>query len=347
MPRAQHVGQLAHLLGVGDGLVEGLGEVVADQNGQVGVVALFLLEAVAVDHCQVVVVVFLGHKAAGILAEGAHLVAPGCRVADEFAFIENLVDGFHDFVAAFHPHADVHGAGFVGDVVFGTDLFQPVGAAAAGGNDHLLAEHLPGAVLLPQAHALADGAFQDDVLALGFKQHFHAGFQQVILDVQVELLGFLGAQVADGAIHQLQARLDGTLADILDLLAFIDALHLGVGTEFQIDLVGVVDEFLGKILADEVGQLAAHLVTQGQFAVGKSARAGKSGGDGTGRLAVDADAGLVFGAVAFFHRLALFHQQDLVGLVAFAQQFQGGEDAGRAGAYDNQVIHGSGVSLLK
>ena len=31
---AQHIGQLAHLLGVGDGLVEGLGEVVRAQDGQ-------------------------------------------------------------------------------------------------------------------------------------------------------------------------------------------------------------------------------------------------------------------------------------------------------------------------
>ena len=42
-----------HLLGVGDGLVEGLGEVVGDEDGEVGVLALFLLEAVAIDHGQV------------------------------------------------------------------------------------------------------------------------------------------------------------------------------------------------------------------------------------------------------------------------------------------------------
>ena len=56
---AQHIGQLAHLLGVGDGLVEGLGEVVGDEDGEVGVLALLLLEAVAIDHGQVVVIVLL------------------------------------------------------------------------------------------------------------------------------------------------------------------------------------------------------------------------------------------------------------------------------------------------
>ena len=77
---AQHVGQLAHLLRVGDGLVEGLVEVVRAQDGHVGVGGFFLLVGVPVDHCQVVVVIFLAHKAAGILAEGAHLVFEGAGI---------------------------------------------------------------------------------------------------------------------------------------------------------------------------------------------------------------------------------------------------------------------------
>ena len=43
------------------GLVEGFGEVVGDEDGQVGVLALLLLEAVAIDHGQIVVVVLLSH----------------------------------------------------------------------------------------------------------------------------------------------------------------------------------------------------------------------------------------------------------------------------------------------
>ena len=81
MARAQHVGQFPHPLGVGDGLVEGIGEVVGAEDGQIGVVAFQLLVAVAVDHRQIVVVVLLAHKAPGILAEGAHLVLEGPGVA--------------------------------------------------------------------------------------------------------------------------------------------------------------------------------------------------------------------------------------------------------------------------
>ena len=43
------------------------------------------------------------------------------------------------------------------------------------------------------------------------------------------------------------------------------------------------------------------------------------------------------GAVALFHRLAFFHQQDLL-FAAAAQQLHGGKDAGRAGANDDQIV---------
>ena len=344
VPRAQHVGQLAHLLRVGDGLVERLGKIVADEDGQVGVAAFLLFKAVAVDDGEVVVVVFLRDEPAGVLAEGAHLVAPRRRVADEFALIQNLVDGLHDFVAALDPHADVDGAGLVGDVVLGAEFFQPVGAAAAGGDDDLAGGLLAHAVFAAQPHAGAHRAVQQDVLALGLKAHLDAGGEQMVLDVEVELLRLLGAEVADGAVDELQPRLDGALADVLDLGALVDALDLGVGAKFQVDAVGVVDEGLGQLLANEVGQLAADLAGQRQLAVRERPRAGKPGGDGAGRLAVDADAGLVFGAVALFDRFAFFHQQNAVGAGAFAQQLQRGKDAGRAGAYNDQVIHGGAIS---
>ena len=64
-------------------------------------------------------------------------------------------------------------------------------------------------------------------------------------------------------------------------------------------------------------------------------------------LQLTQDAGLVLGAVALLHRFALFHQKDLVGLSLLRRQFQGGEDAGRAGANDNQVIHGLQKLLIK
>ena len=146
--------------------------------------------------------------------------------------------------------------------------------------------------------------------------------------------------MADGAVNELQTRLNGALADVLDVGTLVDALDLRVGAKLEVNFIGVVNKLLREILADQVGQLAADLIGQGQLAVRECARAGKAGGDGTGRLAVYADAGFILGAVALFHRLALFDEQNFVGGAALAQQLQRGENAGRAGAYDDKVIHG-------
>jgi len=319
-----------------------------DEDGEVGVLALLLLEAVAVDDGEVVVVVLLRHEAAGVLAEGAHFVFPGLRVADELGLIEHLVHLFHDFVAALDADADVHGAGLVGDVVLGTDLFEPVGAAAAGADDHGVAVDGPGfAAALTQQHALALLVLEDDVLTLGGEEHLHAVVGQIVLDGEVKLLCLLGAEVADGAVHQLQTGVDGVLADLLDVLAGVDALHMGVSAELEVDLVGVVDQLLRKLLADEAGQVAADLIGEAQLAVGECACAGEAGGDGAGGAAVDAVAKLCLGAVALFHRLAFFHQQDVL-LAAAAQQLHGGEDTGRAGTNDDEIVlfHSSLFILL-
>ncbi len=107
----------------------------------------------------------------------------------------------------------------MGDVVLGAELFQPVCAAAAGADDHLSGIHGQGFLVALQQHALALVVLEDDVLALGAEQHLHAVVGQIVLDGQIELLGLLGAQVADGAVHQLQAGVDGALADLLDVLA--------------------------------------------------------------------------------------------------------------------------------
>ena len=143
-----------------------------------------------------------------------------------------------------------------------TELFQPVRATAAGGNDHLPGTQLAALAAPVDDHAGADAFFQQDVLTFGLKQHLDALIQQIILNVQIKLLGLLGAKMADGAVHQLQARLNGPLADLLDVAALIDALHMGVRAEFQIDFVGIADQILRQILSDQLGQVAAHLIGQ-------------------------------------------------------------------------------------
>ena len=53
------------------------------ENCKVSVVGFKLLIRVSVDDSEVIVIVFLTYEAAGILAEGAHLVFERAGIADE------------------------------------------------------------------------------------------------------------------------------------------------------------------------------------------------------------------------------------------------------------------------
>ena len=145
--------------------------------------------------------------------------------------------------------------------------------------------------------------------------------------------------MADRAVHKAQISLDGVFADLLDLLAVADALNVRVCAEFEIDLVGIIDQLLRKCRADQIRQVAADLIGKTQFAVRERARAGKAGRDGAGGLAVDAFAGLRLRAMPLFHRFAFFNQQNLC-FALIPQHFKRGEDTRRSRADDNQIeIH--------
>lgn len=85
---------------------------------------------------------------------------------------------------------------------------------------------------------------------------------QVILNAEVDLVRLLGAEVADRAVDQTQARADGARADLLDLLRILQALDVLVRAKLQIDAVGIVDELLRLLLADEGGQVTADVAAQ-------------------------------------------------------------------------------------
>ena len=82
---------------------------------------------------------------------------------------------------------------------------------------------------------------------------------QILLDGVVDILRIFGTQMADGAIHQLQPGLDGPEADLLHSLGVADPLHMGIGAEFQIDAIGIIDGLLRQIFPDEIGQISTHI----------------------------------------------------------------------------------------
>ena len=110
--------------------------------------------------------------------------------------------------------------------------------------------------------ALAQRAIEHEIDAAVAEEHVDALGTQVVLQRKVELLRLFGAEVADGAVDELQACANGAAADDADLIGVGHALHMGVRAEFQIDLVRIVNEGLGKVRADEVREIAADLVVQ-------------------------------------------------------------------------------------
>ena len=227
----------------------------------------------------------------------------------------------------------------MGNIVLRAELFQPVRATAAGGHHGVLCIDLHVHLAVGHGNALADVVFQNQVAALIAEVHLHAVFLKILLNGVVNALCLFRTHVADGAVHQLQSRLNGVLADLLPLLVVAQPLDMLVCAEVQIDPIRVIDSLLRQLRGNEGRQIAAHLIAQGQLAVRKCAGAGKAGGDVAVGLAVDALFRLVLGAVAVFHRLSLFHHDDFL-LTALLDHFQGGEDAGRAGADDNNIrIH--------
>ena len=221
----------------------------------------------AVDDREVVVVILLAHEAAGVLAEGAHLVLERLRIADQLRFIEHVVDGLHDLVAHLDAHADVDGAGRVGDVVARAELVEPVRAAAAGGDDRVPGVDLVRVAALRKVRAEADAVPDDEVGAGAAEADLYAVFEQVLFDGGVDFLRLFGAEVADRAVDELQAGLDRALADLLDGVLFAHALDVLVRAEFEVNRVGVVDQGLREVVADELRQVAADLGREGELAV--------------------------------------------------------------------------------
>ena len=96
--------------------------------------------------------------------------------------------------------------------------------------------------------------------------------------------------------------------------------------------------------ADQLRQLAANLIGEGQLAVRERARAGETGRDMAIRLAVHAPASLGLRAAAVFNGLPLLNHDDLFRGAA-AQQLQRREDSGRARTDNDNICVHEGSSL--
>ena len=82
MSGRKHVGELAESHSVLDWLIEWFHEVMGGKDRDVGVLALLLLEGMAIDDGEAIIVVLLGDEYARVLTESADLVFEWSWVAD-------------------------------------------------------------------------------------------------------------------------------------------------------------------------------------------------------------------------------------------------------------------------
>ncbi len=294
-----------------------------------------VLVAVAVDRDDAVGV-FVDDDAVRVHAEGAHKVLEFFGAVYDLALIELVGQRCPDVGRELDAHADIDAVGMGRDAHIVADRLHPFAAAAADRDDAFLRRQ-------PLAADREGIAALDalDALDRAVKAEIDLFFQLVI-DVLKHDIVYVGAEVADLRVQQVQAVLEAHPLD----LAVGRGIELGpLAAVAHVDLIDVLHELDGVLLADVLVERAAELVGDVVLAVGKGASAAEAAHDAAHRAA---DAGLHLFAVdrAFpFRELAPeLHHADLQSPVGLGKLI-GRKNAAGAGA-DNQNIIIHGVFLL-
>ena len=137
---AKHVGQARDALAVAVGILERLGKVLADEQGEVGVLGVLalVLVAVAVDGDDAVGVL-VDDDAVRVHAEGADEVFKLLGTVDDLALVQLVGQVGEHVRGQFHAYADIDAVGVGGDVHALADGLHPLAAAAADGDDAVFA----------------------------------------------------------------------------------------------------------------------------------------------------------------------------------------------------------------
>lgn len=132
---AKHIREFPDLSCVFDRLIERYAEVVRRQIATL-VFWIFIFETVSVYDGKPAFVIFLRYESAGVLAKRADFIVVRRDVTDKFAFVQHVVDFFHNFVAALHPDADIDDARAAFYAVLSAQIVKPVRADATDCHNH-------------------------------------------------------------------------------------------------------------------------------------------------------------------------------------------------------------------
>ena len=323
----QHIGQGRDVLAVAVGLVEGGGEAVGHQQGEVGVLRAQGGVGVGVAvHRVDALHVFRHHVAVGVHAEGAHLVAVLLGAVHQLGLVHHVGDVLEHGGGQLHPHADVH-------LVVQQSQPQPLA--------------LVGEPLRPGAARPRDEAGGGEPLApLGDKGVHpvpgldlrHGGVEPEgvpvpdgLVDAGEDLQVVFRAQVLAPGLEQVQVVLQRLPLQGAGLRGG-GGVDLGGGPVAYVQGVHVVNQLHDLLLVQEVGEPAAEGGGEVELAVGEGPRAPEAA-HGAAHPALDAGAGPARhnGALAAVDVRPLVHHQHLCG-GAFQGQLVGGVDARLAGA---------------
>ena len=302
---AKHVGKPCDGLAVAVGILERLGKVLGDKQGKVCVFGLLgrILIAVAVDGHDAVCV--LRHdRALRVHAERTDQILIFFSLVDDLALIEFVSQVLKNLSGQFHTHTDIDAVGFCLDVQFAAHALHPLAAAAADGDNALLAE--------------IASAVRDDLIAAVRHQHLPYGRAEVEIDLWFQL----GKEIFQHYKIDVRSKVPDRRIEQMQIALQAASLERAVGRGIQpcvlpavadVDRIDVVHQFHGLLFADIFIKRAAEIVRQVVFSVRKRPRAAEAVHDRTRRTA-DAvlDRFAVNGTFAFFERLSLFKHSDFL-----------------------------------
>ena len=331
-------GQLADGFAVGLVVGDRLGEHHFGQKSEIGVFRLFLLVGMAVDAHEAAVIL-QGHIAALVGAEGARLVVVLGRLDEEGGVVDHAAQVLEDIVVHLHPHTHLDAALAHPQVELGGQPPHPVGPGPSGGQNHV--RRAVGFAVC--GHALHPCIFHIHLAhILGGVDHHPPGAQ---------VLGHVD-DIPGQPIAAQVFLLDDQQVDAVALGAFAKRpghVHVGginrpVHTETVENLLGLLDQFPGRCLGHELGQVGfAQLLDIVEFPVGKKARAAEAAKHVARFAALAVDRGEQHGALPTLRGLALVHQEHLQ-IPMLAQVISGKKP--RRSAADNDHIEISGTGWI-
>ena len=145
------------------------------------------------------------------------------------------------------------------NVVFFAKRLKPKCTSASGADDGLACFNSFFFSFDFDNRTYADAVFNQQIPALAVKVHLNTLTEKILLNFIINFLRFFCSQMSDWTVHKLQPGFDGALSDFLNLFREFNSFDSGIGSEFKIDAVCIVNQFLRKIIANQLRKVSAYI----------------------------------------------------------------------------------------